>query len=138
MERRESHYWRQFRPRNRGYWQSPNKDRMMNDRRRRRIDNWGRLTVIIVVPYSFLNSLNLLPSTSRAITSRMSNGWRTSVPTIPWSSEAGYNGSVGVVAGCARYCFNIGNPHWQGKKRRNLQVLSSCPHGRDHPQFLWQ
>ena len=40
-------------------------------------------TVMIVVPYSFLNSLNRLPSTIREMTSRMSNGCLESVPTIP-------------------------------------------------------
>ena len=43
---------------------------------------FGR-TVTIVGPYSFLNSLNRLPSTTRAITSRMSNDCLRSVPTIP-------------------------------------------------------
>jgi hypothetical protein len=46
-------------------------------------------TVTMVCPYSFLNSRKRLPSTNRAITSRMSNGWRRSVPTIPCSSFAG-------------------------------------------------
>lgn len=41
------------------------------------------LTVMIVLPYSFLNSLNRLPSTSLAITSLISNGLLRSVPTIP-------------------------------------------------------
>jgi hypothetical protein len=53
--------------------------------------SWGReekgkkkyATVTMVCPYSFLNSRKRLPSTTRAITSRMSNGWRRSVPTIP-------------------------------------------------------
>lgn len=56
-------------------------------------------TVIIVVPYSFLNSRKRLPSTTRAMTSRMSNGWRTSVPTIPCSSSAGYRGASTCAAG---------------------------------------
>ena len=56
-------------------------------------------TVTIVGPYSFLNSLNRLPSATRAMTSRMSNDCLRSVPTIPWSSSAGYNGFSGVASG---------------------------------------
>lgn len=56
-------------------------------------------TVTIVGPYSFLNSLNRLPSAMRAMTSRMSNDCLRSVPTIPWSSSAGYNGFSGVASG---------------------------------------
>lgn len=65
------------------------------------MSTWGRetLAVMIVVPYSFLNSLNLLPSTIRAITSRISNACRVSVPTMPCSSNAGYKGSSGVALG---------------------------------------
>lgn len=58
-------------------------------------------TVTMVVPYSFLNSRKRLPSTMRAMTSRMSKACRRSVPTIPWSSEAGYSGSSGTAGGCS-------------------------------------
>ena len=56
-------------------------------------------TVTIVGPYSFLNSLNRLPSAMRAMTSRISNDCLRSVPTIPWSSSAGYSGFSGVASG---------------------------------------
>ncbi len=50
-------------------------------------------------PYSGLNSSNTDPSTTRAITSRGSNGIFRSPGTIPSNSSASNNGSSYCVAG---------------------------------------
>lgn len=55
--------------------------------------NHSRVPVTRVVPYKDLNSWNLLPSTSRAITWRGSNGRFKFVPTIPFKSCGSQTGS---------------------------------------------
>ena len=85
------------------------------------------LTVTIVGPYSFLNSLNRLPSTTRAMTFLISKDWRKSVPTIPCSSEAGYNGSSGLTDGCES-CQSLFDDSMDANSRILLCPLLSPDH----------